>query len=286
MTGMNGLQTKTGKIIKIVSNLYTVISDDNLYECRARGKFRYDKISPVVGDIVSFDEKEKYIVEIKERNNYLNRPTVSNVDIALITTSIKKPDLSLNLLDKLILVIKERNIEPVICITKLDLVSFFSRGVYKKLFKYYENIGIKVFYNNDLGSLTKYLKGKTIVLTGQTGAGKSTLLNKLDKSLNLETKPISEALGRGVHTTRHTEIHEINGIYFVDTPGFSSIDLDNITKDNIKVGFPEFDKYPCEFKDCKHIDEKSCAVKDAVKNKKILSSRYESYKAFYKEIEK
>ena len=183
VTGMNGLQTKTGKIIKIVSNLYTVISDDNLYECRARGKFRYDKISPVVGDIVTFDEKEKYIIEIKERNNYLNRPTVSNVDIALITTSIKKPDLSLNLLDKLILVIKERNIEPVICITKLDLVSFFNRGVFKKLFKYYESIGIKVFYNNDLSGLTKYLKGKTIVLTGQTGAGKSTLLNKLDKNL-------------------------------------------------------------------------------------------------------
>lgn len=283
---MNGTSIKTGKIVKIISNLYTVLSDDNLYECRARGKFRFDKISPVVGDIVDFDEKEKYIVDIKERKNYLNRPTVSNVDIALITTSIKKPDLSLNLLDKLILVIKEKNIEPVICITKLDLVSFFNRGVYKKLFKYYENIGIKVFYNNDLNSLTKYLKGKTIVLTGQTGAGKSTLLNKLDKSLNLETNPISEALGRGVHTTRHTEIHEINGIYFVDTPGFSSINLDDITKDNIGIGFPEFDKYTCDFKDCKHIDEKSCSVKDAVKGKKILASRYESYKAFYKEIKK
>ena len=270
---MNGTSIKTGKIVKIISNLYTVLSDDNLYECRARGKFRFDKISPVVGDIVDFDEKEKYIVDIKERKNYLNRPTVSNVDIALITTSIKKPDLSLNLLDKLILVIKEKNIEPVICITK-------------KLFKYYENIGIKVFYNNDLNSLTKYLKGKTIVLTGQTGAGKSTLLNKLDKSLNLETNPISEALGRGVHTTRHTEIHEINGIYFVDTPGFSSINLDDITKDNIGIGFPEFNKYTCDFKDCKHIDEKSCSVKDAVKGKKILASRYESYKAFYKEIKK
>ena len=275
---------KTGKIIKIISNQYTVLSDSTVYECRARGKFRFDKISPVVGDIVDFDEKENYIIKIHDRKNYLDRPLVSNVDIALITTSIKKPDLSLSLLDKLILVIKESNIEPVICITKLDLVSFFNKGVYKKLFKYYESIGIKVFYNNDLKDLTKYLKGKTIVLTGQTGAGKSTLLNKLDKNLNLETKPISEALGRGVHTTRHTEIHEISGIYFVDTPGFSSIDLKNITKENIQIGFPEFSKYNCDFKDCKHIDEKTCSVKDAVNNKKILKSRYENYKAFFKEL--
>lgn len=282
---MNGSQIKSGKIVKIVSNLYTVNSDNELYDCRARGKFRFNKISPLVGDIVDFDSKDKYITNIHERKNSLNRPQISNVDIALIVTSIKKPELSLNLLDKLILVIKHSNIEPVICVTKLDLVSFLSRGVFKKLFKYYENIGIKVFYNNDLNSLKKYLQQKTVVLTGQTGAGKSTLLNKLNKDLNLETNPISEALGRGVHTTRHTEIHEINGIYFADTPGFSSINLDGITKESILVGFPEFYKYTCDFKDCKHIDEKSCKVKDAVNNKKILKSRYENYKLFMKELD-
>ena len=282
---MNGSQIKSGKIVKIVSNLYTVNSDNELYDCRARGKFRFDKISPLVGDIVDFDSKDKYITNIHERKNSLNRPQISNVDIALIVTSIKKPELSLNLLDKLILVIKHSNIEPVICVTKLDLVSFLSRSVFKKLFKYYENIGIKVFYNNDLNSLKKYLQQKTVVLTGQTGAGKSTLLNKLNKDLNLETNPISEALGRGVHTTRHTEIHEINGIYFADTPGFSSINLDGITKESIIVGFPEFKKYACDFKDCKHIDEKSCKVKDAVNNKKILKSRYENYKLFMKELD-
>lgn len=281
---VNG-QIKTGKIVKIVSNLYTVNSDDILYECRARGKFRFDKISPLVGDIVDFDQKEKYITNIHERKNFLNRPQISNVDIALIVTSIKKPDLSLNLLDKLILVIKNNNIEPVICITKLDLISFFNKGVYKKIFKYYEKIGVKVFYNNSLNGLKNYLKGKIVVLTGQTGAGKSTLLNKLDKNLNLETNPISEALGRGVHTTRHTEIHEISGIYFADTPGFSSINLDNIDKDNIKIGFPEFDRYTCDFKDCMHVNEKSCKVKDAVASKQILKSRYENYKSFLKEIE-
>lgn len=276
---------QTGKIVKIISNLYTVNSNSNLYECRARGKFRFDKISPLVGDIVDFDEKEKYITNIHHRKNSLSRPQISNVDVALIVTSIKKPDLSLNLLDKLILVIKNNNIEPVICVTKLDLVSFFNKGVYKKIFKYYESIGIKVFYNTDLNGLKKYLNRKIVVLTGQTGAGKSSLLNKLSKDLNLETNPISEALGRGVHTTRHTEIHEISGIYFADTPGFSSINLDGITKDDVKFGFPEFDKYNCEYKDCKHLDEKSCSIKAAVNSKKILLSRYEDYKSFMKEID-
>ena len=283
---MNGSQIKSGKIIKIISNQYTVLSDNTVFECNARGKFRHDKISPVVGDRVEFDENEKYIKEILKRDNYLDRPTIANVDVALILTSIKKPDLSLNLLDKLILVIRSKEIEPVICISKLDLVSSKEKKTYKKLFKYYDKIGIKVFYNTDLRKLKKYLKGKTVVLTGQTGAGKSTLLNSLDKKLNLETKPISEALGRGVHTTRHTEIHEIKGIYFADTPGFSSIDLKEINKDNIIWGFPEFLNYSCEFRNCSHIDEKTCTVKDAVNKKEILESRYENYKAFYKEIGK
>lgn len=279
-------EIKQGKIVKIISNLYTVKVADTLYECRARGKFRFDKITPLVGDLVEIDTDESYIVNILERKNFLNRPPIANVDSCLIITSIKKPDLSLNLLDKLILVIKERNIEPVIVISKMDLVSFFQKRKYKKLFKYYESIGIKVFYNTELSSLKSYLKNKVVVLTGQTGAGKSSLLNKLDKSLNLDTNPISEALGRGVHTTRHTEIHEISGIYFADTPGFSSIDLENITKDNIQVGFPEFNNYPCPFKDCKHTNEKECNVKKAVENKKILNSRYENYLYFYKELKK
>lgn len=282
---MNGPNILTGRIVRIISNLYTVNVDNKTYECRARGKFRFDKISPVVGDYVKIDATENYIIEILDRKNYLNRPTVSNVDVALIVTSIVKPDLSLNLLDKLILVIKSNNIEPVICITKMDLVSFFKRGKYKKLLKYYSDHGIKVFLNTELGKLKNYLKGKVVVLTGQTGAGKSTLLNKLDTKLNLSTSPISEALGRGVHTTRHTEIFNIDGIYFTDTPGFSSINLDNINKENIHVGFPEFSKYACPFKNCSHINEKDCMVKNAVSSKKIMSSRYKNYMLFYKEIE-
>lgn len=275
-----------GRIVKIISNLYTVKLDNGLIECRARGKFRYEKEVPLVGDFVEVDIKEKYILKILERKNYLNRPQISNVDVALIVTSIKKPDISFNLLDKLILVIKEKNIEPVICVSKLDLIPFLKRGKYKKILKYYESIGIKVFFNNNLNPLVKYLKNKLVVLTGQTGAGKSTLLNKLNKDLNLDTNPISEALGRGVHTTRHTEIHETNGIRFADTPGFSSLDLTDITKENIMVGFPEFNSYNCDFKDCAHIDEKSCSVKNAVENGKILKSRYDSYVSFYKELKK
>ena len=281
---MNGSNIQDGQIVKIISNTFTVKVNDKYYDCRARGKFRYNNELPLVGDFVSVDLKDNYILEIHKRKNYLNRPQISNVDIALIITSLKKPDISYNLLDKLILVIKEKNIEPVICITKLDLVSFFEKRKYKKILSYYEKIGIKVFYNNKLSSLRKYLKGKVIVLTGQTGAGKSTLLNKLDKNLNLETNPISEALGRGIHTTRHTEVHEIDGIYFADTPGFSSLDLTDINKNNIMVGFPEFNNYICDFKDCSHIDERDCKVKDAVKSNLILKSRYDSYVSFYKEM--
>lgn len=283
---MNGTNILEGKIIKQLSNSYTVLSNNVTYDCHARGKFRHDKISPLVGDYVSFDSNNNYILDIKERINYLDRPSVANIDIALIITSIKEPDLSLNLLDKLILVIKSKNIEPVICITKMDLVSIFKRKKYKKIFNYYENVGIRVFSNTKLNNLTSYLKNKTVVLTGQTGAGKSSLLNKLNKDLNLDTSPISKALGRGVHTTRHTEIHKIGDIYFVDTPGFSSVDLKDITKDNISVGFPEFNNYPCDFKDCKHIGEKNCNVKTNVEKGNILRSRYDNYSLFYKEVSK
>lgn len=275
-----------GKIVKIISNLYGVKTSLGYIECRARGKFRNDKITPLVGDFVEIDPKERYILNILERKNSLNRPQICNVDAALIVTSLKKPDISYNLLDKLILVIKESQIEPVICITKIDLLGFFEKRKIKKVLNYYQKIGIKVFYNNKLSDLVKYLKGKTVVLTGQTGAGKSSLLNKLNKNLNLETNPISDALGRGVHTTRHTEIHEVDGIYFADTPGFSSINLENINKDNIMIGFPEFNEFTCDYKDCHHIDEKECKVKKGVNEGKILKSRYESYVSFFKELKK
>jgi len=152
-----------------------------------------------------------------------------------------------------------------------------------KLIKYYENIGIKVFNNKKIRKLKKYLKNKIVTVCGQTGAGKSTLINKLDKNLHLETKEISEALGRGVHTTRIVELFEINNYYIVDTPGFSSIDINNYSSDEIKNSFIEFRNLECKFKDCKHEKELGCRVIEEKNNENILNSRYENYLRFIKE---
>lgn len=265
-----------GRITRIISNLYTVTSNDLNYECRARGKFRNDKISPTVGDIVEFDEKEKYILEIKKRKNYLERPTISNIDSALIITSVKKPDLSLNLLDKQIVLCMCNNIEPIIVFTKLDLLKKSELKRIKSIMKYYSSIGIKVTTNKNLYKLKRYIKNKTLVLTGQTGAGKSSLLNKLDRKLNLATNEISEALGRGKHTTRHVELFKYKSSFIADTPGFSSLDI-NFSKEEIKNAFIEFESVECPYKDCNHTNEKECEIKRLVDDKKIMKSRYENY---------
>ena len=179
-----------GRIIKNISNLYVVKVDNDLYECMPRGKFRNLKLTPLVGDIVEFDEENNYILNILPRNNKLERPSISNIDIALIITSLKKPDLSLNLLDKQISNIILEHIEPVICFTKLDLLSKEELKEFHKIKSYYESINIKIFTNDNLKPLIKYLKNKYVVLTGQTGSGKSSLINKLDNTKNLETNNI------------------------------------------------------------------------------------------------
>jgi len=265
-----------GKITRIISNLYRVTKNDLNYECRARGKFRNEKISPTVGDIVEFDEKEKYILEIKKRKNYLERPTIANIDSALIITSVKKPDLSLNLLDKQIVLCNCNNIEPIVVFTKLDLLTKSELKKIKTIMKYYSSIGIKVTTNKNLYKLKRYIKNKTLVLTGQTGAGKSSLLNKLDNKLNLATNEISEALGRGKHTTRHVELFKYKTSFIADTPGFSSLDI-NFSKEEIKNAFIEFNKVECAYKDCNHTNEKECKIKQLVNDKKIMKSRYENY---------
>ncbi len=276
----------TGQIIRIISNLYTVKINTNIYECHARGKFRNNNETPLVGDICEIDIENNYILKILPRKNELKRPMISNVDIALIITSVKEPDLSLYLLDKLMINVLVNNIEPVICFTKIDLISRRELKEIKQIKRYYELIGVKVFFNSEIKKIKKYLKNKIIVLTGQTGAGKSSLLNKLDKSLNLNTTPISKSLGRGVHTTRHIELFDLDNILIADTPGFSSSDLDNITKEDLKKLFVEFKKYDCDYKDCNHVNENKCGIKDAVKNKEILQTRYENYLSFFKEVSK
>lgn len=274
-----------GKITRQISNLYTVTSNGLTFDCHARGKFRKDKLTPLVGDMVEFDSENKYILKINTRKNYLERPTIANIDSALIITSVKKPDLSLNLLDKQLVLAISNNIEPIIVFTKLDLLTKSELKKIKNIMKYYTKIGVKVTTNRNLYKLKRYIKNKTLVLTGQTGAGKSSLLNKLDKKLNLATNEISEALGRGKHTTRHVELFKYKSSFIADTPGFSSLDLNKLDIEKIKNSFYEFKDVVCEYKDCKHINEKKCSVKELVNNKKILKSRYDNYNNFVRSYE-
>ena len=275
-----------GQIIKQISNLYTVKVGDMLYGCRARGKFRKDNISPMVGDYVIINPEDNVIESILERKNELDRPVIANVDMAFIVTSTKKPNLDLNLLDKLISVITFNDIEPVICFTKLDLLNDVERENIDNLKKYYEMIGINCVYNTDTAEIKRLLNNNIVVLAGQTGAGKSSLLNKLDENLDIETNEISEALGRGKHTTRHVELYEISDGYIADTPGFSALDLKDMNKEQLRDTFVEFRNYECKFRDCMHHKESKCGVKEALEDKMILQSRYNNYLLFLEEVEK
>ena len=268
-----------GQIIKIISNDYFVDYQNNTIVCKARGKFRKDNIIPKVGDYVIFNMEEKVIEEILPRKNELDRPVVSNIDEAFIITSLKKPDFSTNLLDKLLVICEINNIKPVICLTKKDLLEKKEFKELKKIINYYKKIGYKVLYNKELSKIKKEFKNKTVVFTGQTGAGKSSLINKLDKTLDFETNEISHSLGRGKHTTRYVTLVPIGKGKVLDTPGFSAIDLSKYTDEEIKDSFIDFSKYNCPYKGCTHTKEKECNVKKEI-DKNILKSRYENYIKF------
>ncbi|MDD2505539.1 MAG: ribosome small subunit-dependent GTPase A, partial [Bacilli bacterium] len=205
--------------------------------------------------------------------------SIANIDSCIITTSTKSPKLDLNLLDKLLCLNIYNNIKPIICFTKLDLLNKQEKKEIKKLIKYYNKIGVRTLTNLKIRKITKEIKNKTVVLTGQSGSGKSTLLNKLNKNLNLATNPISKALGRGVHTTRHVELFKYKTSLIADTPGFSSLTIDHITKEEVKKTFIEFN-LNCEYQDCYHLKEPNCEVKKSVDQNKILKSRYKNYKKF------
>ena len=271
-----------GQIIKINSDLHYVSYKNDVYPCKCRGIFRKNKIIPLVGDYVIFDKDKEVIEEILPRRNEFNRPKVSNIDRAFLITSLVHPDFSLNLLDKLIVLMELSKVEPIICITKEDLMNKEElEDIYNKL-DYYKKIGYKVVSNTDLETIEKLLKDKTSVFTGQTGAGKSTLLNKLNPNWNLETGEVSLALGRGRHTTRVVEMFELFGGKVMDTPGFSALDFNQFNKEDIKNAFIEFKQYSCPFKDCMHTNEEECLVKKAVKDNNILESRYNNYLSFIK----
>lgn len=270
-----------GKIIKQISNDYTVKVDNKLYVCKARGKFRNLNITPLVGDNVVIDENNNYILEILDRKNELDRPSISNIDQVVIVTSVKIPDFSSNLLDKLLTIIEFNNIKPVICFTKLDLLNEIELNSIKEIMNYYKKIGYEVYSNTDK-ELKNMFKDKITVFAGQSGAGKSSLLNRLDNSLNLEIGEVSIALGRGKHTTRHTELIEVLDGLIADTPGFSSIDFRGMKKSDIRDNFIEFNENRefCEYKDCMHINELKCAIKKNVEDNIIMKSRYDNYLKF------
>ena len=275
-----------GIIIKNISNDYLVQSGKEAYLCKARGKFRQMKLVPLVGDKVVFDEKNCYLLEILPRDNCLVRPSVSNVDQATIVCSVKRPDLDTYLLDKLLTIISYHNIEPVICFTKIDLLHDDEMKVIYHYIDYYKSVGYQVVINDDKNGILQLLKGKSTVLAGQSGAGKSSLINRLDDKFHLKTDDISVALNRGKHTTRHTELYDISGGFLVDTPGFSDVSFLNMKKIDIRDNMREmFDGvHYCKYRDCMHIKEDGCYVKQEVESGHILHSRYDHYCSFLDEV--
>lgn len=273
----------------MIGGLYTVRDENkNSHELKARGKFRHTNESPVVGDRVIYDEK--FITDILERKNILNRPPVANVDQTIIINSCKEPDFSFNLLDRFLLLIEHENITPIIVMTKTDLMHSIELTELKEQMKYYEKF-YRVIYTStvDLSGTEEFkdlFKDKINIFAGQTGAGKSSLLNVLDVSLKLKTDIISKALGRGKHTTRHSEMYEMFGGLVADTPGFSKLDFFDIKEENVPDCFVDFFELSneCKFRGCKHLDEPKCNVKKQLEEGNVLPSRYRNYKLIIEEI--
>lgn len=272
----------TGKIICINAAIHKVLLENNtIIDTKTRGKLRNEKVEPVVGDNVIVDVKTKTIEKVLPRTNYLKRPLISNIDKLLIVMSTSIPVFSSYLIDKFLLIAAFNKIEPIIIITKTDMISRSEKSEIKKYINYYRKIGIKVYNNSSVSKIKKEFIGSTVALAGQTGSGKSSLLNRIDASLRLKTGEISESLGRGKHTTRLVELLEVNNGLIADTPGFSSLEL-NIGKKSIKNYYPDFKK-PCKYRTCLHIKEDGCAIIELVNKGKIPRWRYENYIKFLEE---
>ena len=265
-----------GLITKILSDKCYVKINKEVVICGLRGKIREQKLLPLVGDKVIIDKEKKIIDKILPRKNTIRRPAVSNITQGLIVASLKKPDLDTNLIDKILVELEYNSIKPVICFTKKDLLTNDEKEDIVKVVDYYKKL-YPVYYNDQIDDIKKIFRHEITVFIGQTGAGKSTLLNKLDSSLKLQTGEISNALGRGKHTTRHVEIIEILDGMLLDTPGFSALEFYNMMQNEIRDAFVEFANYPCPYRDCMHIKENDCNVKEAVKLGKIAEFRYQNY---------
>lgn len=284
----------TGQIRKALSGFYYVYDNGKVVQCRGRGVFRNRGESPLVGDFVDYTvegNNDGTITVIHERKNNLVRPPIANIDQAILVFSIKEPDFNTILLDRFLVVLESFHIEPIICLTKSDLMDEELETQIREFIKDYEKIGYQLFmtYKDDPAfdeKITPLLEGKTTVLAGQSGVGKSTLLNTILPSLDLKTGIISNALGRGKHTTRHVELIEVCGGLLADTPGFSSFEFDLMEKEELYRCFPEFmaKQNDCKFRECMHVKEPKCAVKEAVDTGEIKAYRYKHYLQFLEEI--
>ncbi|MEQ9763459.1 ribosome small subunit-dependent GTPase A [Streptococcus sp. ZJ151] len=275
-----------GRIIKALAGFYYVECQGQVYQTRARGKFRKKGQTPYVGDFVDFsaeDNSEGYILKIHERQNSLIRPPIVNIDQAVVIMSAKEPDFNANLLDRFLVLLEHKGIQPVVYISKMDLLE--NSVEIETIADRYQAIGYDFVTSQEM--LLPLLKDKITVFMGQTGVGKSTLLNSIAPELALETGEISDSLGRGRHTTRAVSFYNVHGGKIADTPGFSSLDYEVKTVEDLSESFPEIRKasHFCKFRSCSHTHEPACGVKEALKEGRIWQSRYDNYLQFLSEIE-
>lgn len=285
-----------GQIRKALSGFYYVYAAGETFQTRGRGNFRKRNITPLVGDYVDFESSnitDGYLLEIMERKNQLIRPAVANVDQGVIVMSSKEPNFSANLLDRFLVTLEYAAIKPIIYLTKIDLLTADEYAEMEKIKAQYTKIGYPVILptrgsnQESLAAIINFFPQQLTVFMGQTGAGKSTLLNAISPELNLATGEISTSLGRGRHTTRHVELIPLNEGLVGDTPGFSAIDFTEITVAELNHQFPEIARasVECKFRECKHLHEPKCAVKEQVDKGDISPTRYKHYLQFLNEIE-
>lgn len=283
-----------GRIIKALSGFYYVKNGDDVIQCRARGNFRKRKITPLVGDFVTYEAEnptDGYILSLEERKNELNRPPIANVDQTILVFSANEPSFDASLLDRFLVHIESHDITSLICITKLDLVTKDEMEQIQIFVEIYRAIGYEVLLTSSetgdgIEGLRPFLADHISVVAGQSGVGKSSLLNAIDSRFNILTDIISVSLGRGKHTTRHVELLPVGTGYVADTPGFSSLEFAKIEAEDLSFCFPEMRRLgtACKFRGCTHLTEPGCAVKAAIANDDISQSRYDHYHQFYDEI--
>lgn len=279
-----------GKIIKGIGGFYYVKTKEEVIECKARGKFRHKDMKPMVGDnvIINVSNGKGVIEDILERSSELIRPTVANVTQAFVVFAIKNPDINFDLLNRFLILCEHNNIKSIVCLNKEDLATNEEKEEVKKKIN---DIGYDVLFINakkaiGIELLKERLESEVTVLCGPSGAGKSTLINTLIDRSHMETGAVSDKIGRGKHTTRHSELIEIENGYLVDSPGFSNIDISFIDKDELRYCFPEFEEYNhnCKFRGCLHNKEPQCAVKAAVEEGEINEYRYSFYIRILEEL--